>query len=402
MKNEYQEIIEIDEVTKKFVPFRNRHNHWGDPTNRPLIPNVATIIPPDVDPELLPFLLYRMKLEELTYKSQHLDDQSINIVWTENKLDTYLFPNIEDALLSKAYECIRFEKHMLFQEIDKAIPAVLPPEIILSANTELPAVQHIKKNFKITPQDRDQESTIKEQSDEYEYTDSSDQQKELTDAKNEKENENYDQTYENEYYPQPSTSNKPFDNENRGYNPQSYNPPFNNPPKDILKFPKAPMYDDEEQRPRPHEFLDSVYNNGPPPPPPQIQPSKPTLPFQEPYSPPQTYSNPHYRYGQPEFDNYSSQKQQKMPPPLPPSFIQNLNPSSTIKIPPPPPYLPPKQTHPSLQQQQRVPPPPLLPRDFRPLPPPPPLPKNGPPQSNSNRPENGNQGSNQWNTYGNY
>ena len=66
MKKEcIQEIEYQDENSSKFIPFRNRKTYWGDNSMRPMIPNVATVIPPGVIPELLRVLLYRMKLEEI-------------------------------------------------------------------------------------------------------------------------------------------------------------------------------------------------------------------------------------------------------------------------------------------------------------------------------------------------
>lgn len=395
MKTNYQQIIEIDEdISKKFIPFRNRQSHWGDPSNRPLIPNVATIIPPDVDPDILPFLLYRMKLEELAYKTKYIDDQSINIVWTENKLDNYLFPNPEDALLSKAYECLRLDKHILLKEIDKAAPAVLPPQLLLSADSELPIVHPIKKNFPISPQNQEEE--MQNQSADYDYSDDSGQLKESTSATNEQENENYDSPYENEYHPQQSSSKD--ENEKSNLDSYSYNPSFNSTiSKELLELPKVPSYEEDHQRQQSLGYMDTIFSNKPP----SIQPPKPNLPFQESYKPPPPpYPNSSYRYGPPNYS--SSTKQQQAPPPPPPSFIQSYDRNKAIKVPPPPPFIPSKQSQPPppLPQQSM----PQPPRDFNPLPPPPPLIRNGPPQSNPNKQENGsgNQGSNQWNKFGNY
>ena len=131
MKAELEQTYELEsEESTKFFPFRLRKSYWSNSSDHIMIPNVATVIPPDVHPDLLPILLYRMKLEEIAYKAKNLDTQAQNTTFLENKLDLYLFPDFDDALLSKAYESLIFEKHNIIKVLDKAVTPVLQPPIM--------------------------------------------------------------------------------------------------------------------------------------------------------------------------------------------------------------------------------------------------------------------------------
>lgn len=399
MKKEYQEIEIENKDATQFIPFRNRKSYWGDRSMRPLIPNVATVIPPDVNPELLSILLYRMKLEENAYKMKNLDSQAINVIWQENKIDTYLFPNQEDAILSKAYECGRFEKYSLIKEIDQALPPVLPPPIIFSASAELPSVRPFKTPFSFSVS-KDQDS-LQDQSINSEYSEDNNlQQKDLPEDENsqEEENSNESSQFSSQFISNQEVNKQIVDiekqnNEINHYenSPNNLYPPykssFNNfNTANDRQYPPPSPYEDELRR-QPLNYAENSYGGS------QLPQS--SLPFHDSNKASTPYSNPSYRYSPTNYDNFSSHpniqlpKQQQFPPPPPPPFMQNhydRTPMSQYPRPPPPP-----------------PPPPPQPMNFTPLPPPPPLLGKDRSTNLGNGTEGikGSQNSNQWNRYGN-
>lgn len=128
----------------QFKPFRDRKTFWGDQSMRPLIPNVSTVIPPDVPPELRRILLYRMKLEELAYKLNNLETQSINAIYLENQLDRDLYPDMDDVIQSRAKKCLGIEMRLMIREIDNALPPpILLPKIIIPSGTDVESVQSL-------------------------------------------------------------------------------------------------------------------------------------------------------------------------------------------------------------------------------------------------------------------
>ena len=126
-----QQVYQRDESSHRFIPFRERRTHWGDDQVRPMIPNVATVIPPNVDPALLKLLLRRMKVEEVTYKLRHLDDHDTDLIWLENNLEAHIFNSRREAVQGRARECAGFELRSLVNEIDNAYPPILPTPLKL-------------------------------------------------------------------------------------------------------------------------------------------------------------------------------------------------------------------------------------------------------------------------------
>lgn len=111
-----------------FIPYKNRETHWGDPLYRPLIPNVATVLPPDLPEPILKALLIRMQIEEANYKLDHLNTEVDHAIWRENTVDTNIWSNqIKGAKLSRAKEVLLKEMRAANDEYDKFFPIILPP-----------------------------------------------------------------------------------------------------------------------------------------------------------------------------------------------------------------------------------------------------------------------------------
>ncbi|KAH0793225.1 hypothetical protein GPJ56_002934 [Histomonas meleagridis] len=106
---------------KKFIPFRKRKSHWGEQETRYAIPNIATVLPPNLPEPILKALLLRMQIEELHFKLRN-KDQFINILWRENSIDTTNWEKIDDALEGRAKEAAGAEIRAIVKEIDEMFP----------------------------------------------------------------------------------------------------------------------------------------------------------------------------------------------------------------------------------------------------------------------------------------
>lgn len=122
-----------------FVQYKNRDTHWGEATYRPIIPNVPTVLPPDLPPPLLHMILLRIQQEEAQYKFDHLDSEADYAVWRANALDlTTWSGRTLDAKRSRAKEILTKEMKQAQVEIDKIFPIMLPPPPPRSQEEENP------------------------------------------------------------------------------------------------------------------------------------------------------------------------------------------------------------------------------------------------------------------------
>ena len=118
----------MNENEEKFIPFSDRKTHWSDKNHRTLIPNVATVLPPGLPPQILKTLLLRMQLEEALYNINNLETEKEFVVWCEDALDSHIWTGrIEKAIESKAKNILSNEIKSILREIDEMYPEILPP-----------------------------------------------------------------------------------------------------------------------------------------------------------------------------------------------------------------------------------------------------------------------------------
>lgn len=111
-----------------FTQYKNRTTHWGESTYRPIIPNVPTVLPPDLPPPLLHMVLLRVQQEEAQYKFDHLEAEADYAVWRANALDlTTWSGRTLDAKRSRAKEILSKEIRQAQLEFDQIFPIMLPP-----------------------------------------------------------------------------------------------------------------------------------------------------------------------------------------------------------------------------------------------------------------------------------
>ena len=117
----------IDTETEHFVPYKEKETHWADSSFKPLIPNVATVLPGDLPDPFLQLLLLRMQLEEAQYKFEHIDEETKYVIWQENSIDlTMWHGKVADAAKSRAKELLVNEINFIQNEINKYSPVFLP------------------------------------------------------------------------------------------------------------------------------------------------------------------------------------------------------------------------------------------------------------------------------------
>ncbi|KAH0789608.1 KH domain containing protein [Histomonas meleagridis] len=117
----------MEDRKKDFIPFRSRETHWGPINYRPLIPNVATVLPPNLPEPLLQALMLRMQYEETQYKLDHLDEEADYVVWKENSLDISTWSgNVADAKESRAKEVLFEETRKYANSFEEMFPTFLP------------------------------------------------------------------------------------------------------------------------------------------------------------------------------------------------------------------------------------------------------------------------------------
>jgi len=117
-----------DQSHYRFVKFDERPSHWGDPNHRPLIPNHAMVLPPDLPEETLRPLLIRMAIEEAFFKLNHLDTEADYAAWLENTIDIPSCDgNIHEATKARGRGALRHEIRALVGALDAEFPPIIPP-----------------------------------------------------------------------------------------------------------------------------------------------------------------------------------------------------------------------------------------------------------------------------------
>ena len=117
----------MEEKRNEFVPFRSRETHWGPVNFRPLIPNIATVLPPNLPEPLLQALMHRMQYEEAQYKLDHLEEETDYVIWKENSLDISTWSgNVSDAKESRAKEILFDETKKYANNFEDMFPLILP------------------------------------------------------------------------------------------------------------------------------------------------------------------------------------------------------------------------------------------------------------------------------------
>ena len=116
-----EEKNQFETSEKKFIPFRKKKSHWGKDQTRYAIPNIATVLSPNLPEPILKALLLRMQIEELHFKLNN-KEQFINILWRENSIDTTNWEKFDDALEGRAREAAGAEIRAIVKEIDDMFP----------------------------------------------------------------------------------------------------------------------------------------------------------------------------------------------------------------------------------------------------------------------------------------
>jgi hypothetical protein len=119
---------EVDPTYYRFMKFDDRLSHWGDPNHRPLIPNHATVLPPDLPDDALRLLLIRMELEEAFFKLNNLDREAESAAWLENTVDVPSSDgNVFEATKARGRVALRYDIRALIHRFDAELPPIIPP-----------------------------------------------------------------------------------------------------------------------------------------------------------------------------------------------------------------------------------------------------------------------------------
>jgi hypothetical protein len=111
----------------RFTPFVQRTTHWGKIRHRPFIPNMATILPPDLPEETLKLLMLRMQMEETMFKLNNVDSEGEYGAWLENNLDGPAWDgDLWEATKSRARLCLRCDFKRLIEKFDDMFPPIIP------------------------------------------------------------------------------------------------------------------------------------------------------------------------------------------------------------------------------------------------------------------------------------
>lgn len=120
----------VPDITPQAVVQKPKKTKWDKSQMKTVMPNIACILPPDLDPEALHAFLLRFQLEEVEYKLSHLEDEKSNVNYGENSLlsvdnKLQLPPDViaRDNLVS--------ERRRTIESIEEIFPAFRPPLSIL-------------------------------------------------------------------------------------------------------------------------------------------------------------------------------------------------------------------------------------------------------------------------------
>jgi hypothetical protein len=103
---------------------RPKRSRWGPPGKRTIIPNVASILPPDLTPDILQAFLLRFQFEEVEYKLSHLEFEQKNVNFAENPLAESRFAAPPDV---RARNLLLQERRQILTSIDRVYPIFRPP-----------------------------------------------------------------------------------------------------------------------------------------------------------------------------------------------------------------------------------------------------------------------------------
>lgn len=110
-----------------FTPFQSRTTHWGPENHRPLVRNVATVLPPGLPPSILKTLLLRMQLEDAQYNLLHIKSEWEYINWLDSSMDFGAWNGeVDKALYSRAKANCLKEIQEVNKEVESLYPNILP------------------------------------------------------------------------------------------------------------------------------------------------------------------------------------------------------------------------------------------------------------------------------------
>lgn len=125
-----QSMTESDEefIDRKpyFEPFNKKTTHWAEPTHRPKIPNVAYVLPPNLQGSMLRLALFRMQIEENAFQIEHQEEEASYSIWKESFIDAKSwFNNIPLAVKEKSREILAREIKTTITSFDQEFPSIL-------------------------------------------------------------------------------------------------------------------------------------------------------------------------------------------------------------------------------------------------------------------------------------
>lgn len=113
-----------------FEPFSKKTTHWGDPSHRPRIANVAYVLPPDLKGAKLQMALFRMQIEEIAFEIKHQNEEASYSIWKESFIDSKSwYNNIPLAVKEKSREILAREMKTTITSFDQEFPSIIkrPP-----------------------------------------------------------------------------------------------------------------------------------------------------------------------------------------------------------------------------------------------------------------------------------
>lgn len=121
---------EFEDKRPYFEPFNKKSTHWGDPSHRPKIANVAYVLPPDLQGAKLQMALFRMQIEENAFEIEHQDEEASHSIWKESFIDSKSwYNNIPLAVKEKSREILAREMKTTITAFDQEFPSIIknPP-----------------------------------------------------------------------------------------------------------------------------------------------------------------------------------------------------------------------------------------------------------------------------------